>query len=199
MDFPETKDMIFPDKIQSERLTLQKVMKDDEKLANEVLEAIQEAKEDQAIFCPFLKKDTLKDVMDDFNWEVEAWDNLTAFRYIIRDRKTKEFLGYIGLHSFTKWNKTVELDYWLKMNATGHGYCSEALKEIEKLAFTNGVGRLVLKIDALNKKSNQLAKRNGYHLDGVLRQDSYIFELKVINDSHFYTKLKAEWENKSEK
>lgn len=199
MEFPETKDMSFPDKIQSERLVLQKVKKDDEKLAKEVVKAIQEAKENQATFYPFSKKDTLKDIVDYFNWEVEAWDNFKMFRYIIRNRKTKEFLDYIGLHSFTKWNKTAELDYWLKMSATGKGYCSESLEKMEKLAFTNGVGRLVLKIDSLNKRSNQFAKRNGYHLDGVLRQDSYISDLKIINDTNFYTKLKAEWKNKSEK
>ena len=195
MDFPETKDMIFPDQIQSERIILKKVKKDDEILAKEVLNDVQKATDDQVVFYPFSKKDSLKDIINFFNWKADAWVDKKMFRYIIYEKESGKSLGYIGLHNFVKWNKTAEIDYWLKAKATGKGYCSEALKLIEKVAFENGVGRLVLKIDALNKNSNRVAQRNGYHLDGVLRQDSYVSDLKIINDSCFYTKLKSEWES----
>lgn len=193
MKFPEPKDMAFPTEVKSDRMVLRQGKMNDKKVAEETLKAIQEAKGDQATFSPFSKTDMLKDILSFYNWQMGKWQK-TGFTYMMYEKKTDEFLGYVGLHSFIKYNKTAELDYWLKPSATGHGYCTEAIKKIEKLAFKNGINRLVIKIDALNTKSTNVAQRAGYHLDGILRQDSYVPDLKVINDTLYYSKLKSEWE-----
>lgn len=193
MNFPEPKDMNFPTKVESDRIVLKRVKTNDKKLAKETLKAIQEATGDLETFSPFCKTDTLEDIISSFNIYVDEWQT-KCFTYIIYEKKTNEYLGYVGLHSFVKYNKTAEFDYWLKPKATGKGYCTEAVKALEGIAFKNDINRLIFRIDALNEKSNNVAKRLGYHLDGVLRRDSYVPDLKVINDTHFYSKLKSEWE-----
>ena len=182
----------FPQKLETNRLILKKVSAGDIKYSNEILAAIKESVPVQKEFCPWGKNENLETVEKYIKNVIKRWKKHDSFLYFIFNKKTKDFLGEVSLHSFVKWNKTAEVGYWLANSATGYGYCQEAVREIEKIAFQYGLNRLIIKTDSTNKKSNKTIQALGYHLDGVLRQDSYIWDLQIIDDTNYYSKLKSE-------
>lgn len=183
----------YPRKIETERLFLKKTTLSDEKFVSEILKAIKDSVKVQKEFSPWSKTDDQESIKGYIKSSIKRWRTGNRYLYFIFDKKTKEFFGEISLHRFVKWNKTAELGYWLKPTVTKKGYCQEAIKVMEKQAFEKGLNRLVLKVDSLNKSSNRTAQLAGYHLDGILRQDSYILDLDILNDTNYYTKLKDEW------
>ena len=185
-------DMCFPKKLETDRLILKKVSAGDVRYSKEILAAVKESFPVQKEFCPWAKHENLETVEKYIKTALKRWKKYDRFLYFIFDKKTKDFLGEVSLHSFVKWNKTAEIGYWLTKSATGYGYCQEAVREIEKMAFQHNLNRLIAKIDSTNKKSNKTIQALGYHLDGVLRQDSYIWDLKIMDDTNYYSKLKSE-------
>lgn len=186
----------YPRKIETERLILKKTTLSDEKFVPEILKAVKNSIKIQKEFSPWSKEDNQETITGYIKLALKRWKTGNRYLYFIFDKKTGEFLGEISLHRFIKWNKTAEMGYWIKPSATKKGYCQESIKVMEKLAFERDLNRLVLKVDSLNKPSIRTAELAGYHLDGVLRQDSYISDLDILNDTNYYTKLKDEWRSK---
>jgi len=186
----------YPRKIETERLVLKKTTLSDEKFVPEILEAVKDSIKVQKEFSPWSKTDNQETIIGYIKSSIKRWKTGNRYLYFIFDKKNKYFLGEISLHRFVKWNKTAEMGYWIKPSATKKGYCQEAVKVMEKLAFAGDLNRLVLKVDSLNKFSIRTAELAGYHLDGVLRQDSYIPDLDILSDTNYYTKLKDEWKSK---
>ena len=47
--------------------------------------------------------------------------------------------------------------------------------------------------DAKNTRSVNVAKRCGYHLDGVMRKEQWSERWKSFRDHNVWSKLKSEW------
>lgn len=186
----------MPTKIVGERVYLEKPPVR-LSVAKEIFEGAQESLKTQGPWCPYTPKDNEKVFMKGLRQEQKDWDTGKLYDYIIRDKKTKKLLGFVNVRDIMMYSHSGELGYWLRQSAVGYGYCQEALKLIEKACFTAGLNRLVIKTDALNKRSSEVARRANYKLDGVLRDDSWVGDLKRMNDSNFYTKLKREWEKQT--
>lgn len=69
-------------------------------------------------------------------------------------------------------NNNCEIGYWLIKSANGYGYMSEALSALESELFKFGFKKIVVEIDANNKKSEFVVKRAGYVLEHVIHDDS---------------------------
>ncbi len=65
----------------------------------------------------------------------------------------------------------------------------EAVKLLEDDLFAQKAPRLVIKNDTENTGSINVAKRLGYHLDGVLRADFYSEYLQSYRDVNIWSKL----------
>ncbi|MHB8645868.1 MAG: GNAT family N-acetyltransferase [Thermomicrobiales bacterium] len=82
-------------------------------------------------------------------------------------------LGSIGLHLHDLHVPVVELGYWIRTSAEGHGYISEAVRRMTAFAFEEfGVQRLVIRCDARNSRSKAVAERLGFLFEGCHRRDS---------------------------
>ena len=58
-------------------------------------------------------------------------------------------LGSVGLHVHDLTVPAIELGYWIRTGAEGHGYVSEAVRRMTAFAFTEfGAQRLVIRCDA---------------------------------------------------
>jgi RimJ/RimL family protein N-acetyltransferase len=79
-------------------------------------------------------------------------------------------LGGIGLHPLD-WNvPSLEIGYWLRRGAEGHGYMSEATRLLTTYAFEGlGAARIVIRCDARNMRSRRVPERLGYILEGCMR------------------------------
>ena len=162
-------------------------------VAKEIYDAAQESLDGQGPWCPYTPKDDVKLFFKGLKWSAKKWEKGLLYDYTIRDKKTKKLLGFVNVRDIAIYSHSGELGYWLRQSAEGYGYCQEALQLMEKVFFKAGLNRLVIRTDSLNKKSNAVAKRAGYKLDGVLREDSWVCDLKCMNDTYFFTKLKSEW------
>ena len=107
--------------------------------------------------------------------------------------KDGKYIGNAGIFNISEKTRSAEIGYWLDKAYAGQGYVSEALKLLEKEAFGNyGINRIVIKCDTRNTPSANVARRNGYTLEGTLREDRYSgFEQKLVN-GFLFAKLKAE-------
>ena len=91
-------------------------------------------------------------------------------------------------------NKSGEIGYWLADDAVGHGYMQEAIRALESEAFKAGLNRIVIGNDTQNVRSAHVAKRCGYVLEGIMRQDAWDGYHKRFRDCNIWSKLKSEWE-----
>lgn len=114
-------------------------------------------------------------------------------QYMYGIYKNKELLGEIGLSDSSPMNKSGYVGYWLKKSARGAGIINKLLPRIEQLAFEDlGMHKLNLECDAKNIASRKIAEKNGYTLDGIMR-DACMWPDGTFHDECRYSKLKSEF------
>jgi ribosomal-protein-serine acetyltransferase len=99
------------------------------------------------------------------------WDQGRAFRFTIRDRKTHELYGVVGVESFAQLQRSIDLGYWLRSDVTGRGLATEAAREVIAWAFTRlGVHRVRVATATNNDASLGVIRRLGFRFEGVARE-----------------------------
>lgn len=101
-----------------------------------------------------------------------------------------EYAGNIGVHGIRWAYERCEIGYWLVKKFEGRGILSAALATLERALFDHGFHRIEIHCDPLNARSAAVPKRNGYVLDGTLRQN--VKRDGEYRDSHVFSKLRAE-------
>lgn len=106
------------------------------------------------------------------------------------DRQTQRLIGGSGLHRIDWDIPSFEIGYWIRQDAEGQGYISEAVNAITRYAFDHLKARRVhIRCEAANVRSQAVAKRLGYDLEGIMRQDRYKFTVRELTDTHIYARL----------
>lgn len=99
------------------------------------------------------------------------WDAARACRFTIRDRASRKFLGVIGLESFAHLHESVELGYWLRLDACGRGLMTEAGKAVLDWAFGPvNAHRVRVAAATDNHASLSVIRRLGFKFEGIARQ-----------------------------
>ena len=99
------------------------------------------------------------------------WDLGRAFRLAIRDRTTGVLLGVVGVEGFSPLQRSVELGYWLRSDATGRGVVTEACRALIDWAFARlHVRRVVAASATDNHASLAVLRRLGFRSEGVARE-----------------------------
>ena len=99
------------------------------------------------------------------------WDAARATRFAIRDRASRRLLGVIGLESFAHLHESVELGYWLRVDAWGNGLMTEAGKLVIDWAFRNvNAHRIRVAAATDNHASLAVIGRLGFRFEGIARQ-----------------------------
>lgn len=139
------------------------------KYSEEMFDVINECKVEFSQFLPwvsdFLTKEQLElniqDATNNFaNFIGEFWFNII-------EKKTGAFIGAIGFMIRDDTVPYFEIGYWLKTSQTGFGYVSEAIRIVEEYAFIQkGAKRIEIRMAGSNLKSQAVAKRCGYQLEG---------------------------------
>ncbi len=188
--------MKLPEQIEAQRIILKHYTKPTFKLAEDLFKIVDESRETLCEWLPWVDSTNSKE--DEFaNYLLpsqEKWENGVGFNYIIYKKETKKILGVVTLFNIKEKLQSGEIGYWLSDSATGFGFMQEAVRALEKIAFENGINRIVIKNDTLNFRSINVAKRCGYILEGVLRQNSWNEHKGCLYDTNIWSKLKSDWE-----
>lgn len=87
----------------------------------------------------------------------------------------KRPIGVLSFNQIEPQNKTAYIGYWIDEDHQGQGYLSRSLQAfIHHYARSGLVRRFVIKCRVVNTRSNQVALRNGFVLEGCLRQAEYL-------------------------
>ena len=185
--------MDFPLKIESERIELNGIVAPTFELAKEVYAYIEKSRTHLERFLPWV--DATKSPEDEFialNSFAQGFDKKTNFAYFIREKHTHQFLGAVELMNVDTKKLSGEIGYWLSIEACGKGYMLEAVKALEKVAFKQGLNRIVIRNDTKNLKSANVSKNAGYLLEGVLREYELDQKTGKFRDVNLWSKLKSE-------
>jgi ribosomal-protein-serine acetyltransferase len=99
------------------------------------------------------------------------WDHARACRFTIRDRSSRAFLGVVGLEAFAHLHLSVELGYWLRLDATRRGVMTEASRSVLHWAFTKvNVHRVRVAAATDNHASLAVIRRLGFRFEGIARE-----------------------------
>jgi ribosomal-protein-serine acetyltransferase len=99
------------------------------------------------------------------------WDAARATRFAIRERASRRLIGVIGLESFAHLHESVELGYWLRVDAWGKGFMTEAGRAVLDWAFgTVNTHRVRVAAATDNHASLGVIGRLGFRFEGIARQ-----------------------------
>ncbi len=112
----------------------------------------------------------------------------------IWERATGRYLGAINLNRI-QWNvPSLDLGYWLRKSAEGHGYMTEAGRLVCSLAFeTLGIIRVEVHVASGNHRSVGVPQRLGFVHEGTLRQSGRILTGELV-DMMVFSLLQEEYE-----
>jgi ribosomal-protein-serine acetyltransferase len=99
------------------------------------------------------------------------WDNARACRFGIRDRIGRRLIGVVGLEAFAHLHQSVELGYWLRTDACGKGFMTEAARAtLDWAQRTLGAHRVRVAAATDNHPSLGVIGRLGFRFEGIARQ-----------------------------
>lgn len=186
--------MDMPQKIENDEIILEIPQTATDELAHEILAEVRDTLEFLKPWLPWATDEySLKNEMNFLNEQcIERWNNKSGYAYLIRDKKTHKFCGVIDIIRIEEDAKLGEIGYWLAKSAQGKGYMTKSVNLLENVAFANGFNRMEIKNDPQNPNSVNVAKRAGYRLDGVMRQDRWNPYYKRFADTNVWSKLKSD-------
>ena len=132
-----------------------------------------------------------KSVKDTHNFLIQSdknWEQNKTYEYAVVLNDT--IIGMCGAVTIDIQNKKVELGYWLAKDYRGHGYIMESVAVLEKELFKNGFNKIIIHTDVLNKNSVNIAKKLGYKLEAVLKQDRFLKHENRFRDTNCFVKFK---------
>ena len=101
----------------------------------------------------------------------KSWDARTDFLwhlYTPRGR-TERLVGCIGLHNRNLNPLALEVGYWIRSDAAGHGLCTAAVQALVIVAFDHmRLDRLQVGCDSANAGSRRVIEKVGFRFEGTL-------------------------------
>ena len=90
--------------------------------------------------------------------------------YLIVEAESGQALGGINLHHFDPLRDTLELGYWLLIEARGRGVATRFVRAAAEHAFANGIDRVEAHVRVGNVASERVLERAGFRREGVKRR-----------------------------
>jgi RimJ/RimL family protein N-acetyltransferase len=142
--------------------------------ATDLFEALEVSRERLAPWLHF--PDPLQSVEATRDWLIHLesrWLLRQALSFAIRHSETHEYLGGVELHTILWDRRFFALGYWLRSDAEGYGYMSEAVRILTDYAFSElGANKVALRCDARNVRSAAVAERLGFVREAQLRGEA---------------------------
>ena len=191
---PKIKAIVLPQEIIGERIVL-RIPDATFENAELVYQAVIDNKEEFRKWLPFPDKTKRPEDSFSFLQSVQKkFEQNESGEYFIIEKLTGDFCGIVSMmHKNNIHYSYWEIGYWQIKEKCGNGYMSEAVGYLEKFLFENDVNRIEIRNDTANAASANVAKRLGYHLDGVIRGARYSEYFENWRDTNVWSKLKSEY------
>lgn len=115
-----------------------------------------------------------------------SWRRSQAFDFIVEAQSDGRMLGMCGLSSIDLYAGQADLGYWVRSDAVGQGYCTDASREVVAFGFTVlGLARIRLIHAVGNIGSQRVAEKVGFQREGHLRSRILLHGRRV--DARLYS------------
>ncbi|MGX5107557.1 50S ribosomal protein L7/L12-serine acetyltransferase [Enterobacter cloacae] len=102
--------------------------------------------------------------------------------------RNDELVGVLSFNAIEPANKAAYIGYWLDEDHQGQGILSQSLQALMRYYAGRGeIRRFVIKCRVANQSSNSVALRNGFTLEGCLREAEYLNG--AYDDVNIYGKI----------
>lgn len=184
----------FPDVIETERLLVRAPRVGD---GPALAEAVNASLEHLQPWMPWAKEPTTIEKSEaNVRRGVSRWIAREDLWLMIVRKSDGVFLGGSGLHRIDWSIPRFEIGYWIRPEAQGKGYVTEAVTAIRDFAFgTLKATRVEVRCDAENVRSAAVAERCGFVLEGRLRLNSRAVSGE-LRDDLIYSLLHTEWQER---
>lgn len=119
----------------------------------------------------------------------------TRFRLGVELKETRQLVGTLGLHNYSRRDRRAEIGYDLYKDYWGKGIMIEAVRILINYGFQQlNLNRIEATTDSENASSIKLLERIGFLKEGHLRQ-KYFYKGKY-HDELVFSLLKKDWEKK---
>lgn len=99
-----------------------------------------------------------------------------------------DMVGVFSFNQIEPTNKTGYIGYWLDEAQQGKGIISKAIEAaVAKYSAEGSVRRFVIKCIVTNEASNRVAQRNGFTLEGCLREAEFLNG--KFHDQNIYARI----------
>ncbi|MDO8507823.1 MAG: GNAT family N-acetyltransferase [bacterium] len=164
----------FPKYIKCERVYLRSLRSKDAEVLFDLIDSQRDYIGEHLDWVKYVK--TVDDEVKYIKRRVEEAKNCKGFDWCIFRNNTDEFVGYIGTDPVSvelfengasiDWeNGILSFAFFLKKEASGNGYMTEALGALKDIAVEIGFKRIEIGAEETNIKSQKVAERCGFDHD----------------------------------
>ena len=133
--------------------------------------AYQASRERLAPWFPWAQKEYTDDEYEQLMREKHAdYIRQDDFMLFIIEKDSGTLIGTSGLHFRSHDPLIFEIGYWLRTGFEGHGTMAAVVREIVRVGFGKlNAEKIIIRADEENLRSQAVAIRCGFHLDGTMR------------------------------
>ncbi|HEX8269405.1 MAG TPA: GNAT family protein [Flavobacterium sp.] len=133
---------------------------------------------------------------DFFSAAVEKEGNGEGYHFFIRSIESEKLIGYICVKNVDKRNMKCELAYFVDLQFAKQGVISAAIDDIVEICFSAlAMNKICICTGLDNRPSQRIATRNGFRLEGILRQEFKNGDGK-FEDVNYYGLLKSDYDER---
>lgn len=117
----------------------------------------------------------------------------TGYYFYVRNLENNNLIGYIGIKKIDYHISKCELFYFSDTDFEGKGIISKAISEVIGFCFNElKMNKIFICTSKINFGSQQIALKNGFVLEGTLRQEFKNGE-GILEDINYYGLLKSDY------
>lgn len=118
----------------------------------------------------------------------------TGYFFYIRNLETNNLIGYLGIKKIDYVISKCELFYFIDKDYEGKGIISKAILDAIDFCFKElKMNKIFICTSKINFGSQQIALKNGFILEGILRQE-FKNDEGILEDINYYGLLKSDYE-----
>ena len=118
----------------------------------------------------------------------------TGYFFYIRNLETNNLIGYLGIKKIDYNISKCELFYFIDENFEGKGIISKGILDAIDFCFKElKMNKIFICTSKINFGSQQIALKNGFILEGILRQE-FKNDEGILEDINYYGLLKSDYE-----
>ncbi len=187
----------FPLPIETPRLIMQPPVLS-HKNVHEYVEAVAESMNEISIWLPWARYYPTVSQTESYiemcnnSWTNKNNNNIGLPLWLI-DKKNHRFIGNITMWNIIWEIPKFEFGFWVRTTEINKGYITEAVNALTRYCLLQiGVNRIEIRCEKENVHAQQIPKKLGFSLDGVLRNSTLAVADGRLTDTLLFSRIDLE-------